>query len=58
MIDGGKNTDVRDRRPKIQRGKRDVEKLLRNTLRGDIEERDKVEKEGRERIQTAGRGRV
>jgi hypothetical protein len=37
MIDGGKNTDVRDRRPKIQRGKRDVEKLWRNTYcRGEI----------------------
>jgi hypothetical protein len=31
MIDGGKNTDVRDRRPKIQRRKRDVEELRRNT---------------------------
>ncbi len=50
MIDGGKNTDVRDRRPKIQRRKRDVEELRRNTKRGDIEERKKVEKEGRERI--------
>jgi hypothetical protein len=31
MIDGGKDTDERDRRPKIQRGKRDVEKHWRNT---------------------------
>ncbi len=26
MINGGKDTDERNRRPKIQRGKRDVEK--------------------------------
>jgi hypothetical protein len=31
MIDGGKDKDERDRRPKVQRGKRDVEKHWRNT---------------------------
>ncbi len=31
MIDGGKDTEERDRRPKIQRGKRDGEKHWRNT---------------------------
>jgi hypothetical protein len=49
MIDGGKDTDERDSRPKIQRGKGDVEKHWRNTLGGDIEEREKGEKERRER---------
>jgi hypothetical protein len=31
MIDGGKDREERDRRPKIQRGKRDGKKHWRNT---------------------------
>jgi hypothetical protein len=40
-------TEERDRRPKIQRGKRDGKKHWRNnTSRGDIEGREKGEKKG------------
>jgi hypothetical protein len=45
MIDGGNYTEERERRPKIQRGKKDEKKHGRNTSRGGIEEREKGEKE-------------
>jgi hypothetical protein len=45
MIDGGNYKEERERRLKIQRGKKDGKKHGRNTSRGDIEEREKGEKE-------------